>query len=35
MSTEEMWRAFDAMIARIGADPEARWGEIEDLFAAP
>lgn len=34
MITEEMWRAFDAMIERIGADPQARWGEIEDLFAA-
>lgn len=35
MTTEEMWRAFEEMIARIDADPQARWGEIEDLFAAP
>jgi len=34
MITEAMWRAFDAMIARIAADPDARWAEIEDLFAA-
>jgi len=35
MITEAMWRAFDAMIARIAADPDACWAEIEDLFAAP
>jgi len=35
MITEAMWRAFEAMIARIAADPDARWAEIEDLFAAP
>ena len=35
MITEAMWAAFEEMIARISADPTARWGEVADLFAGP
>ncbi len=31
--TEAMWAGFDAQIARISADPGARWGGVADLFA--
>jgi len=33
MTTEAMWTAFEALIARISADPGARWGEVADLFS--
>lgn len=29
---EEQWTAFDEKIARITADPDARWAELPDLF---
>ena len=32
MTTEAMWRAFEAIIASISADPAARWGHIAELF---
>lgn len=32
MTTQAMWRAFEETIARISADPAARWGEIAGLF---
>lgn len=31
--SEPMWTAFEEMIARITADPDARWGHLPDLFA--
>jgi hypothetical protein len=34
MINDEMWAAFDAQIARISADPAARWANVEDLFPA-
>ncbi|HOI75644.1 MAG TPA: polysaccharide deacetylase family protein [Syntrophales bacterium] len=33
MTTEAMWNAFEEMIRRIGADPDARWSDPADLFA--
>ena len=30
--TEAMWTEFDRMIKRIASDPDARWGEVADLF---
>jgi peptidoglycan/xylan/chitin deacetylase (PgdA/CDA1 family) len=30
--TEPMWTAFEELIERISADPNARWGEVADLF---
>jgi len=30
--TETEWAAFDAQIARISADPAAKWAELPDLF---
>ena len=35
MTTDDMWNAFEETIARISADPLARWGEVADLFARP
>ena len=32
MTTEAMWRAFEAMIASISADPAARWRGVAELF---
>jgi peptidoglycan/xylan/chitin deacetylase (PgdA/CDA1 family) len=32
MTTDAMWAAFEAMIAGIGADPAARWGDVAGLF---
>lgn len=32
MIDDAMWDAFDAMIARISADPLAQWGDVVDLF---
>lgn len=32
MITEAMWTAFAEMIARISADPGARWGDVAALF---
>jgi len=33
MTTDPMWAEFEAKIARISADPAARWGELPELFA--
>jgi len=33
MIDEAMWSAFDEKIQRISADPDARWGELPELFA--
>lgn len=33
--SESMWREFEAAVERIGADPQARWGDLEELFAGP
>lgn len=33
--SDAMWAAFEAQIARISADPRARWTDVVDLFAAP
>ena len=30
--TEEMWADFDAKMARISQDPQARWADVADLF---
>lgn len=35
MISEDMWRDFEAAIARIDADPASCWGELADLFDAP
>ena len=37
MVSEDMWTAFEEKIAKITADPESCWGNVEDLFsnAAP
>lgn len=35
MTNEALWTAFEAMIARVSADPGARWGEVADLFSDP
>jgi peptidoglycan/xylan/chitin deacetylase (PgdA/CDA1 family) len=32
MVTEVQWADFEQMIARISADPNARWGNVMDLF---
>ncbi len=34
MIAEEQWAAFERTIARIGADPESRWGDLPELFEA-
>ena len=33
MTAEPLWTEFEAKIARISADPAARWGELPELFA--
>ena len=33
LTTASMWAEFEAKIARITADPAARWGELAELFA--
>jgi hypothetical protein len=35
MTNESMWSAFETLIACIGADPGARWGEVAALFSDP
>jgi peptidoglycan/xylan/chitin deacetylase (PgdA/CDA1 family) len=35
MTTEAMWTDFEALIARIGTDPGARWGDVAALFSDP
>jgi hypothetical protein len=35
MTTEAQWAAFDATLARLGADPQARWCEVADLVSEP
>ena len=32
IKTEEMWRDFEALIARISGDPLTEWAELTDLF---
>ncbi len=35
MITEAMWVECEEIIAHISADPEARWGNVVDLFVDP
>lgn len=32
--SEPMWEAFEKNIARISADPKARWADVAELFVA-
>ncbi|BBO87862.1 hypothetical protein DSCOOX_10420 [Desulfosarcina ovata subsp. ovata] len=32
LADEAMWQALDAVLARISADPDSRWGNLPDLF---
>jgi len=34
MINEDLWAGFEDTIARISADPTARWADVADLFAA-
>jgi len=35
MTTEAMWAAFEDTLARLGADPQASWCTVAELFDPP